>query len=200
MAKAKKHSIFIDMTAMSDVTVLLLTFFMLTATFLPKEPVQVNTPPSVMEIKVPEYNVMNILVDQQGKVYFSVDRPEIKLGALDKMSAEYGVTLNAKQKKAFIEQPYVGVPMNRLPALMDMPMSEQDEAMRQFGIPIDSANNQLARWVQRVREIDEDVRITLKADQTTSYPLVNRVMKILVEVKANRYSLVTTLRGMPEGF
>mgnify|MGYP001540518028 FL=1 len=40
-AKIKKKSMFIDMTAMSDVTVLLLTFFMLTSTFVKKEPVQV---------------------------------------------------------------------------------------------------------------------------------------------------------------
>ena len=39
-AKIKKKSMFIDMTAMSDVTVLLLTFFMLTSTFVKKEPVQ----------------------------------------------------------------------------------------------------------------------------------------------------------------
>lgn len=43
-AKIKKKSTFIDMTAMSDVTVLLLTFFMLTSTFVKKEPVQVTTP------------------------------------------------------------------------------------------------------------------------------------------------------------
>ncbi|MBQ5696773.1 MAG: biopolymer transporter ExbD, partial [Muribaculaceae bacterium] len=43
----KKKSTFIDMTAMSDVTVLLLTFFMLTSTFLAKEPTTVVTPPSV---------------------------------------------------------------------------------------------------------------------------------------------------------
>ena len=43
-AKIKKKSTFIDMTAMSDVTVLLLTFFMLTSTFVKKEPVQVFTP------------------------------------------------------------------------------------------------------------------------------------------------------------
>lgn len=36
-AKIKKKSTFIDMTAMSDVTVLLLTFFMLTSTFVKKE-------------------------------------------------------------------------------------------------------------------------------------------------------------------
>ena len=45
-AQIKKKSTFIDMTAMSDVTVLLLTFFMLTSTFVKKEPVQVNTPAS----------------------------------------------------------------------------------------------------------------------------------------------------------
>ena len=42
------------MTAMSDVTVLLLTFFMLTSTFVKKEPVQVTTPASVSEIKIPK--------------------------------------------------------------------------------------------------------------------------------------------------
>ena len=42
--KVKRKSTFIDMTAMSDVTVLLLTFFMLTSTFIQKEPVTVTTP------------------------------------------------------------------------------------------------------------------------------------------------------------
>ena len=53
-AQIKKKSTFIDMTAMSDVTVLLLTFFMLTSTFVKKEPVQVTTPASVSEIKIPK--------------------------------------------------------------------------------------------------------------------------------------------------
>lgn len=55
------------MTAMSDVTVLLLTFFMLTSTFVKKEPVQVFTPASVSEIKIPETNILQILVDPQGE-------------------------------------------------------------------------------------------------------------------------------------
>ena len=38
----KKQDTFIDMTPMSDVMVLLLTFFMLTATFTKEEPVKVN--------------------------------------------------------------------------------------------------------------------------------------------------------------
>ena len=67
-AQIKKKSTFIDMTAMSDVTVLLLTFFMLTSTFVKKEPVQVTTPASVSEIKIPETNVLQILVDPEGKI------------------------------------------------------------------------------------------------------------------------------------
>lgn len=200
MAKVKKHSIFIDMTAMSDVTVLLLTFFMLTSTFLPLEPVRVTAPSSVMEIKVPEYNVMNILVDLQGKVYLNIDRPEIRLEALHKMSDEYGVSLTDKQTKAFLEQPFIGVPMNRLPAFLDLPIREHDATMRQFGIPNDSTDNQFSKWIQKVREIDEEIKITLKADHSTPYPLIEHVMKDLVKVKANRYSLITVLRGAPEGF
>lgn len=200
MAKVKKHSVFIDMTAMSDVTVLLLTFFMLTSTFLPLEPVRVTAPASVMEIKVPDYNVINILIDLQGKVFVNIDRPEVRLEALEKMSAEYGVELDDRQKKAFLEQPYIGVPMNRLPAFLDLPFAEQDAAMREYGIPNDSTNNQFINWVQKAREIDSEMKITIKADQTTPYPLVEGVMKDLVKIKANRYSLVTVLRGAPEGF
>ena len=39
--KIKKSDVWIDMTPMSDVMVLLLTFFMLTSTFVKNEPVKV---------------------------------------------------------------------------------------------------------------------------------------------------------------
>ena len=68
------------MTAMSDVTVLLLTFFMLTSTFLAKEPTTVVTPSSVSEEKVPMENLVTILIsgedekagpEAEGKVFIS---------------------------------------------------------------------------------------------------------------------------------
>ena len=72
--KVKKKSTLIDMTAMSDVTVLLLTFFMLTSTFVQKEPVQVSTPSSVSEIKIPEINVLQVLIEPSGKMRTSFSR------------------------------------------------------------------------------------------------------------------------------
>jgi biopolymer transport protein ExbD len=198
--KVKKQSTFIDMTAMSDVTVLLLTFFMLTATFLPKEPVQVTTPQSVSEVKVPEYNVLNILIDPAGKVFLNIDRPENKRAVLELMGKDYGVTFTDKQIKAFIEQTHIGVPMNRMAAFLDMPLSAQDGEIKKWGVPTDSVNDQFSRWVQHAREIGgESMGIAIKADQSTAYPLVDKVMKSLVKMKENRYSLITALRGMPDG-
>ena len=91
--KVKRKSTLIDMTAMSDVTVLLLTFFMLTSTFLQKEPTQVVTPPSVSTQKIQMSNVAQVLVatseddKDTPKVYLSVtgeanpDIPEDNPGA-----------------------------------------------------------------------------------------------------------------------
>ena len=61
--KVKKADVWIDMTPMSDVMVLLLTFFMLTSTFVKNEAVKVVTPGSVSEIKLRETNVLTVLCD-----------------------------------------------------------------------------------------------------------------------------------------
>lgn len=60
--KIKKEDVWIDMTPMSDVMTLLLTFFMLTSTFVKNEPVKVNTPGSVSEMKVPEMVFLQYLL------------------------------------------------------------------------------------------------------------------------------------------
>ena len=99
MAKVKpgKKDTFIDMTAMSDVTVLLLTFFMLTANFIPLEPVQVVTPASVIETKVPDYNYVTILVNPQGEIFLNLDRPSDKTETLEKMGyGQYEISNFAK--------------------------------------------------------------------------------------------------------
>lgn len=87
------------MTAMSDVTVLLLTFFMLTSTFVQKEPVSVNTPASVSEIKIPETNVLQVLVEPGGKVFLGLDKPQNRAEVLKKMGEQYGVTFTDAEVK-----------------------------------------------------------------------------------------------------
>jgi Biopolymer transport protein len=199
--KPKKSELFIDMTAMSDVTVLLLTFFMLTATFLPKEPIQVITPPSVMEIKIPEANLLTILVKPDGLVYLNLDRNEDKLAVLRLISERYtGISFTDSQKRSFVSQPIIGVPIGELPQFLDKSMQDQDDYLKNSGVPTDSLNNQLKNWIQYAREVNGDLKIAIKADQETAYPKVNNVISTLQGLKENRFHLITTLKGMPEGY
>ena len=52
---------------------------------------QVFTPASVSEIKIPETNIRQILVDPQGKIFMSLDKQPDMKAVLEKMGEEYGV-------------------------------------------------------------------------------------------------------------
>ena len=198
--KVKKQDTFIDMTAMSDVTVLLLTFFMLTATFLPKEPIQVITPASVMEIKIPEANLLTILVKNNGQCYLNLDRPNDRRAVLESIGKEYGIQFTDKQIISFINQPSIGVPISVLPQFLDLKMEDQDDYLKSGGVPADSANNQLKVWVRHAAAANKELKIAIKADKGTPYVMVKNVIGTLQDLKENRFHLITTLRGMPEGF
>jgi biopolymer transport protein ExbD len=199
--KPKKRSTFIDMTAMSDVTVLLLTFFMSTATFIPKEPVQVLTPGSVSEIKIPDANVMTILIDKGGRVFLFLDSKKDKLAVLEKMGKDYNITFTDKQKASFINQTSIGMPVGKLQKFLDLDPTDQDAALRQIGgLPADSTNNQFKEWVRNANSVNKELAIAIKADESTPYPMVKNVITTLQELKLNRYNLVTQLRGTSDGF
>ena len=124
--KIAKKSTFIDMTAMSDVTVLLLTFFMLTSTFLNKEPATVVTPPSVSELKVQETNYLQVLVNPQGKVWITMHNDTMRAKLLDQAAALYNeqhsnkVSFTDEQRAIFAKQNTFGVPMKVLGQFLDL--------------------------------------------------------------------------------
>ena len=192
--KVKKQSTFIDMTAMSDVTVLLLTFFMLTSTFIQKEPIQVSTPASVMEIKIPETDILQILVDNDGKVFMSMDKQEDRVAVLEKMGEEYGIAFTPEEVNKFRLAPSFGVPIGQMRSFLALPEDEQDKILKDYGIPTDSTDNQLKSWVKNARLQNRDLRIAIKADQATPYPIINTIMTPLQDIRENRYNLITTLK------
>ena len=193
-AKIKKKSTFIDMTAMSDVTVLLLTFFMLTSTFVKKEPVQVFTPASVSEIKIPETNILQILVDPQGKIFMSLDKQPDMKAVLEKMGEEYGVDFTPEQEKKFVTASTFGVPMRSMQKFLDLPTEQQDKLLKNEGIPCDSTDNQFKSWVRNARQVNPDLRIAIKADASTPYAVIKYVMSSLQDLRENRYNLITSLK------
>lgn len=197
-AKIKKKSTFIDMTAMSDVTVLLLTFFMLTSTFVKKEPVQVTTPASVSEIKIPESNILSILVDPDGKIFMSLDKQSDMREVLENMGKEYGVTFTPEQEQKFAISSTFGVPMKSMKTFLDLPTDQQDAVLKNEGIPCDSIDNQFKAWVRNARAVNSDLRIAIKADQNTPYAVIKNVMNSLQDLRENRYNLITSLKTTAE--
>ena len=185
---------FIDMTAMSDVTVLLLTFFMLTSTFVKKEPVQVFTPASVSEIKIPETNILQILVDPQGKIFMSLDKQPDMKAVLEKMGDEYGVDFTPEQEKKFVTASTFGVPMRSMQKFLDLPTELPDKMLKNEGIACDSTDIQFKSWERNARQVNPDLRIAIKADASTPYAVIKNVMSSLQDLRENRYNLITSLK------
>ncbi len=197
--KIKKSDIWIDMTPMSDVMVLLLTFFMLTSTFVKNEPVKVNQPMSVSEVKIPETNVLQITVDKDGKVFMSMDNQNHLLAIIEAMNNQTTIDLTALQMKKFQADPMWGMPLSKLKAYLSLSTEAMTEAIqgKDAGVPLDSIDggkSEFQEWVTlAVDEVDE-LKIAIKADADTPYEKIKKVMSELQDMDQNRYYLITSLK------
>ena len=200
--KIKKADIWIDMTPMSDVMVLLLTFFMMSSTFMKKEPATVTTPMSVSEIKVPETNVLNILVDSIGNIYMGMDNENHAQAALLSMAGQFGVSIDPLQRTAFLEDGMWGMPMEKMEAYLKLDPDSRNLAMKQQGgIPLDSIDgdkSEFQMWVTEARNANEDIKVAIKADQNTPYRVIKKIMGELRDMNENRYYLITSYKANEE--
>jgi biopolymer transport protein ExbD len=192
---------------MSDVMTLLLTFFMLTSTFVKNEPVKVVTPGSISEIKVPENGVLTILVSPEknaagkptgeGQVFMSIDNTD-QLGAtLDDMAGRFGVKLNGNQIKTFRLESTFGVPMKELAGYLSMSSQNRGKVLPTKGIPLDSIDggmSEFQQWVDAARTANEEIKIALKADAATPYKTVKKVMNELQDMDESHYYMITNLK------
>jgi biopolymer transport protein ExbD len=191
--KVKRKSTWVDMTAMCDVAFLLLTFFMLTSNFTQKEPVVVNTPSSISERKIPERNIMQVLIDPTGKVFFGIDGQDNRINVLKKMGEMYSISFTDKELKDFSLINSFGVPIGMMQNFLGLKPEDRDRKENGIGIPCDSLNNEFKSWVSFARTVNKDYRIAIKADQTVPYPVIKKVMNSLQDLKENRYNLITSL-------
>ena len=198
--KVKKQDTFIDKTPMSDVMVLLLTFFMLTATFVKEEPIKVNTPGSVSEVKIPENNLLTIFIEKNGKVFMTMDSPASLRKLANAMNEKGSLNLNAQQVETFAQAPTFGTPLNTIAGWLET--DNRNELLiksQEAGIPCDSLNNELKTWVSTAREAcGEGMGIAIKADKSTSYAVIKKVMDTLRDIDEARYKLITSLKGVEE--
>ena len=190
-----------DKTPLLSLISLLLCFFMLTSTFLQPEPITVTTPSSVSEVKVPEKNVLNILVGPDGKIFVGTDNKNDMLAIMQTVTDKFGVTLNGAQIKKFKEESMIGVPVTKLPAYLNLEPEKMAEAIKTLGVPTDSIDggmSEFQEWVKAAKEANPDIRIAIKCDCNTPYKNVKLLMSELQDMEENRYQLITNLKTSSE--
>ena len=194
--KVPRKSTSIDMTAMCDVSFLLLTFFMLTSKFRPPETVPIDLPSSSSEFKL--QNVMTITVVKDGKAYFGLAETVYREQLLENMLAldEYkNIKLTPTQKQVFKNLDMFGFSITQMPQVLDFNPT-QFENFVQPGIPTDSANCEIVKWVRQARYVDPEMKIAIKGDKDTDIKYIKQIIYGLTEIiEERRFNLVTTLAG-----
>lgn len=212
--KVAKSAPSIDMTPMVDLAFLLVTFFMLTASFRMAEPVIVDPPSSVSDKTLPENTVL-VTIDNNGRVFFGIGNGEAKINALAKISDKYGVKFTADQIKKFGGLSSFGVEVKDLPRYLDASENERLKFQPQKGVPLDSTHNELKDWInfgalelnaiylrnkneaseKNIEFKGEKPRYAIKADGKAKYIYVKDVFKTFTDMKIYTFNLITSLEG-----
>ena len=191
--KPKRHNIRVDMTAMTDVSFLLLTFFILTAQFAKPDVETITTPSSISEKLLPDASLMTVLSTTDGKFYFTpVDNGTERMALLDKMGAKYGMKFTDAEKVAFTKVQSVGVPMNQLKGYLNLSDDDRKAFKSQTGIPLDSTNKQLIDWVEQSLAVNPDYKLAIKGDVQTKYPKVKALFEGLRDIDFLKFWLITS--------
>ncbi|HVZ24535.1 MAG TPA: biopolymer transporter ExbD [Sediminibacterium sp.] len=199
-AKLPRKSTNIDMTAMCDVAFLLLSFFILTTKFKPAEAIAVVTPKSVANKVAPAKDVVEVIMDKDGKVFLTLDDESVKESIANKLNSTQKLGLNVK---AFKQSLFFGAPFSGLNAFLAIP--EQDRKGNALpGIPVkDTLNNELTTWMGLVREAYSETNkkpnILLKGDNLTKYPAFKSVITAFKKNEFFKFQMVTNPEAVPAG-
>jgi biopolymer transport protein ExbD len=198
--KLPRKSTTIDMTAMCDVAFLLLTFFILTTKFKPKDPVVVDIPSSHGK-SIKDKDLIMITVATDGKVFFDLENTKMRQKTLEQIGEKYQIQFSSQEFNAFKNAGAVGVPIRDLKSWLAMKPEQRNSPENLKGIPVNDSTltgNELADWVIFARRSNPDARIAIKGDKATSYPAIYAVIQTFQMRKIFRFNFVTSLEGKEE--
>jgi biopolymer transport protein ExbD len=189
---------------MVDLAFLLVTFFMLTAQFRPEQAVAVDTPSSMSTSPIPLENLMTIIVDSSGRVFWDFTDKKVRTEVIKQLAAKYNLELTEEQVTRFTNLNALGMPAQLLPQYLALNSPSERKALdlQHKGIPIDSVNNQLFTWISITQQIfyngsdpHHNPLVALKGDGNVNYSTMNKVIKTFQSpgIKINRFKMITDL-------
>lgn len=200
--KMARKSTLVDMTAMTDVAFLLLTFFMLATKFKPSEPVSVITPTSITTTILPESSVILLTVDKKGRIFFDLPGQTYRQELIANIDKNFHLGLSAAEKRNFVLGTSVGTDMKHLKEYLALTPEARKNAVIETGVSADSTNNELAIWLDYAMATQQsklkDLKYCIKADNETPYPKVKVVLDVFKKKNIQRLNLVTDLEATPE--
>jgi biopolymer transport protein ExbD len=202
--KVARKSTAVDMTAMCDVAFLLLTFFILTTKFKPKEPVAVDIPSSHGK-QITAKEIVLITVSKDGKVFWDTDNPQVRQNTLEQMGERYQMQFSSDEYTRFKNAGAVGVPMKDIKGWLALEPDKRNNPANLKGIPTDTTlvGNELGDWLISSKKayqgiLNKPAIIAIKGDKATDYPFVRAVVKTFELKKIYRFNFVTSLEGKAE--
>jgi biopolymer transport protein ExbD len=215
--KMPKGTPSIDMTPMVDLAFLLVTFFMLTASFRNAEPVTVETPSSISDKIIPE-NILMVTLDKDGRVFFNLSDAEARKEMLNEMLQKYKIGLSEEKIEEFSFMSTFGCTMQELPAYMNTEAAKR-ASFPTKGIPSDSTKNELLDWLSFAataagntgRTAFEEAKLKggepkmedfkpkfiLRVDSKTLYKDAQVVIDVFRELNLNNLNFVTSAEAIP---
>ena len=174
-AKLPRKSTSIDMTAMCDVAFLLLSFFILTTKFKPSEAIAVTIPKSVAAKVAPTKDIVQVIIDKDGKVFLEMDDEEVKETMANTLNTTKNMGLDVK---AFKKSPFFGAPFGNLKSFLALP-----------------------EWMTLVRDAYQGKKpnLLLKGDNLAKFPAFKSVITAFKKNDFLKFQMVTSPEGVPVG-
>jgi len=183
----KKANIHIDMTPMVDVIMLLLTFFMLTATFraAESEAVEVALPQTLYTDtnKMPERDVLTISITNKGDIFLDVDNYKFRKNVF---GDEFGIGLFHPDTTTFSEAEQSGKVGDKDVKRSFVKLNKQqfEDKIRELKRELrDASGNPKAEF-----------RVVVKGDKDSDYGAIEDLISSLNETNTKVFSMVTMIK------